>query len=68
MNFHVYRDCDQRFRLRKIVIELTDDEGVLINRTRMFSSLFLCMLKRRLARRIRRMKRSGVIFLAARES
>jgi hypothetical protein len=36
MRFHVYRDCDAR-RLRKVVIEIYDKNGILVDRARMFA-------------------------------
>lgn len=54
MKFHVYRDCDARLRLRKVVVELHNEHGCLIDRRRMFAGPFFalrlnfkkqCMLK-----------------------
>lgn len=49
MQFKAYRDCDQRLRLRKLVIELYDSEGNLLDRTRLFGGLW--RLKARIRRR-----------------
>lgn len=58
MRAYVYRDCDARLRLRKVVVEIYDDganadEHLPRDRTRMFAWPFLA---RRLARRVARMK------------
>ena len=38
MHFNVYRDSESR-RLRKVVIELYNDSGALVDRTRCFGYL-----------------------------
>ena len=55
MNFWITRDIDC-FHIRKVLIELADDEGNLINSSRMFAWP-LRSLHRRLERRKARMLR-----------
>lgn len=43
MHFNVYRDCDKRLRLRKVVVELWEGEDFkaqLVDRRRMFAGPF----------------------------
>jgi hypothetical protein len=61
MKFHVYRDCDQRFRIRKVVVELwAGDE--LINRRRMFAGPFFYV---RLLKKMKKMKHFASMVAAA---
>jgi len=57
MHVVIHRDCDT-LRLRKVVIEVCDDQGHVLDRTRMFG-LFLAY---RLPRRIERMKKRAALF------
>jgi hypothetical protein len=59
MRFKIYRDCDQRLRLRKQVIELYDSAGNLVDRTRMFGAILWlrCFQDRRCERML---IRSGI--------
>jgi len=61
MKFKIYRDCDARLRLRKIVIELRDADGELLDRTRMFAGPGL---KRRIKMRCKRMVRRAGLMLS----
>ena len=63
MNFRIYRDWDQRLRLRKVVIECYNDEGQLLDRARCFAG---CFFKHRLRRKLRAMKWRCEIMLGAR--
>jgi hypothetical protein len=58
MTIKVYRDCDARLRLRKVVVELYGQNGKLLDRTRMFAGP---LLTPRLARRVARMKARGAV-------
>ncbi len=53
----VYRDCDERFRLRKVVVSLRQG-SMLVDRTRMFAGP---LFKWRLSRRIRKMQLRAVV-------
>jgi hypothetical protein len=61
MGFKNYRDCDARFRLRKVVVELYGPDGDLLDRRRMFGGLFFA---HRLKLKQRRMSKFGKILLA----
>lgn len=59
MYFHVYRDCMVR-GLRKVIVELFDANGGLIDRTRMFAGV---RFEKRLARRKQRMLKRAAILI-----
>lgn len=61
MEVKVYRDCDKRLRLRKVVVETWFGEQML-DRCRLFAGLGFA---RRLARKIARSKRRAEIMLTA---
>ncbi len=61
MTFKIYRDCDARLRLRKVVVELHHADGSLLDRRRMFAGLLFAM---RLKMKQRRMHRLGQIMIA----
>lgn len=60
MYFHVYRDCRLK-GLRKVIVELKDADGSLIDCTRMFA---FGNFERRLKRRKERMLKRAVILIA----
>ncbi len=60
MRFEVHRDCDARFRLRKVVISLFDASGALVDRRRMFGLIGGEFFKRRLKRKMKRMLKLGL--------
>lgn len=54
MTFKVYRDCDTpRLRLRKVVLELYGDNGLLDRRRMFMFPFFAKRLKRKKARMVR---------------
>lgn len=60
MYFKIYRDCDV-LRLRKVVIELYDNEGALVDRRRMFGyPMFSARCRAKQRRMIRLAKRMAV--------
>lgn len=58
--FHVYRDCFVK-GLRKVIVELKDADGALIDRSRMFAGF---RFEKRLARRKQRMLKRATIIVA----
>ena len=52
-NFIVVRNCDDRFRIRKVVVELYSSSGLLIDRRRMFAGPFFYV---RLLKKMKKMK------------
>lgn len=64
MFFEVYRDCDQRFRLRKVVVTLwgkRGEEPAVVDRTRMFAGPLFTW---RLARRLAKMRARAAVMIA----
>lgn len=56
--FHVYRDCMVR-GWRKVIIELRDVDGTVLDRTRMFAGLFF--EKRLKRRKFKMLKRAPIL-------
>jgi hypothetical protein len=61
MKFHIYRDCDQRFRVRKVVVELWNGEA-LVDRRRMFAGPLFAL---RLKLKMKKMKHFASVLLAS---
>ena len=73
MYFHIYRDSDGGFEanrvlfpLRRLIIELYDDDDELLDRTRMFCPILSFRIKNRLKRRKKAMLRRAKIFIEQR--
>lgn len=62
MRFKVYRDCDHKAR-RKVVIELYTEQGVLLDRRRMFGLNIFGFFKARLEAKKHKMLELGKLML-----
>ena len=61
-NFIIVRNCDERFRIRKVVVELYSSSGLLIDRCRMFAGPFFYV---RLVKKMQKMKHFASMVAAA---
>jgi len=61
-NFIIVRNCDERFRIRKVVVELYSSSGLLIDRRRMFAGPFFYV---RLVKKMKKMKHFASMVAAA---